>query len=89
MMKGGKGMKRLYALAVMFCLAIFLVATANAAAGGDKGASAGKKAATEVGTSDMLETPQGLNNLKKVMNYRIERSKKIHAKIDGPRGKGK
>jgi hypothetical protein len=88
-MKGGNGMKRLYALAVMFCVSLFLVGTANAATGGNKGAPAGKKAATEVGTSDMAETPQGLKNLKKIMVYRIERSKKMHAKIDGPRGKGK
>lgn len=82
-------MKRLYALAVMFCLSIFLVVTANAATGGNKGTAAGKKAATVVGTSDLAETQQGLMNLKKVMSYRIERSKKIHAKIDGPSKKVK
>lgn len=72
-------MKRLYALAVMFCLSIFLVVTANAAAEGNKGATTGNKAATEVGTSDMAETQQGLINLKKVMKQRIERDKKMQA----------
>lgn len=77
-------MKRLYVLAVMFCLSIFLVVTANAAAGGNKGAPPEKKATTEVSTPNVTETPKGLTNLQKVMMHKIERSKKMHEKIEGP-----
>lgn len=56
-------MKRLYALAVTIFLSIFLVVAANA---------------TTAGTSDVVEVPQGIQNLKKVMKQRIERDKKMH-----------
>ena len=76
-------MKRFYALAMMFCLSIFLIVAANAATEKDKSVTAEKKAVTEVGASDTTGTPQGLMNLKKAMSHRIERSKKMHEKIDG------
>ncbi len=82
-------MKRLYALVVMIYLSIFLVVTANAAAGGNKGAPAGKKGTTEWGTPYVTGTPQGLANLQKVMTHKIERSKKMHKKIEGSSGNGK
>ncbi len=82
-------MKRLYVLTVMFCLSIFLVVTAHAAAGGNKGAPTGKKGTTEWGTPYVTGTPQGLANLQKVVSYRIERSKKMHKKIEGSSEDGK
>ena len=84
-------MKRLYMIITLFLL-IFLAVTVNAATAGKKVVKAGKKTATEVSTSgvpetpDVTEAPQGLTNLQKVMLHRIDRSKKMHKKIEGPSG---
>ena len=80
-------MKKLYVITMTAFLSIFLVVTVNAATTGKKDAQARKKSAMEVSTSGVTEKPKGLTNLQKVMMHKIERSKKMHQKIEGPSGK--
>jgi hypothetical protein len=57
-------MKRFYQLTGIALLTVFLAIGANAATTGSQGGG---------------DTTQGIKNLKKVMQYRIQRDKKMHA----------
>ncbi len=83
---GGKNMKGIYVLATTVFLSVFLIVTANADMAGNKNTTKTKKTTTQVGNADVAAPPQGLTNLKKVMNHKIERSKKMHKKIEGSSG---
>jgi len=61
-------MRRLSVLFAAVFLSTFLAVTVNAA-------PAGNSKATE-------DVPQGLKNARKVMQYKIERDKKMHEKIN-------
>jgi len=60
-------MRRLSVFFAAVFLSIFLAVTVNAA---------------PKGTPNTAETPQGLQNAMKVMQYRVERDKKMHEKIN-------
>lgn len=74
-------MRRLYVLATTAFLVASLVATAGFAAEGKKDSTQGKKDAPQAEAAGPTATPKGVKNLYKVMNSRIERSKKMHQKI--------
>lgn len=74
-------MRRLYVLTTTAFLAASLVATAGFAAEGKKDSAQGKKNAPQTTTEGTPKVPQGVKNLYKVMDSRIERSKKMHQKI--------